>query len=161
MSEGEKMERKREEPKKSFFEKLEEEVKADAETAKNFPVLAKAILQGTGQTEDATVVTADGKKHRVSIRALGEGEIIDAMEQAGIDLADLGSIKNFKANAKFQHIVCSKGIAGENWSPEEIGKILRFGVPAKLSMRILRLSGFFTPTAEAMDLFREERTPVA
>ena len=146
---------------KSFVEKLEEEVRADAETAKNFPVLAKAILQGTSQTEDATVVTADGKKHRVSVHALGEGDIIDAMEQAGIDLADLGSIKNFKANAKFQHIICSKGIVGENWSPEEIGKVLRFGVPAKLSMRILRLSGFFTPTAEAMDLFREERTPVA
>ena len=152
--------KKGEEVPRRFEERLEEEAKRDAEAAKQFPTLAKAVIQGTAQTEDATVVTADGKKHRVQIRALGEGEIMDAMDQAGIDLGDLGNIKNFKANTKFQQIVCSKAIVGEAWSPEEIGKVLRFGVPAKLTLRILRLSGFFEPSAEAMDLFRPERTPV-
>jgi len=144
---------------RKFHEKLEEEARRDAEAAKQFPELTKSILQGTSKTEDATVVLKDGSKRRLTIRALGEGEIIDALNQAEMDLTDLGAVKDFSRHTKFQQIICSKAIVSDQFTPEEIGKAFQFGASGKLSVRILHLSGFFG--TEGMEFFREESSAVS
>ena len=150
-AEKERVEAEKERAKK-LWEKLEDEVKRDTEAAKRLAPLTKAILLGTQQTEIATVTLIDGSKYQVKIRALGEGEIAEAQEAAGLTIPEIGVTPR---HVKFQHALFSRAIMGETLSTEEIGGKLRFGESAKLATRILRLSGYLSsPSAEAIDLFR-------
>ena len=131
--------------------RLEEEERRDQEHAKEFPKLSKAILQGTALSEDIVIRAVDGKKYHVTVRALSEGEIIEALDASGLEFHDLGNAQKIKANIKFQHTICAKSL-GE-WTPEELAKILTFGQSGKLTVKILALSGLGTPP-EVVSSFR-------
>lgn len=132
--------------------RLQDEERRDQEHAKEFPKLSKAILEGTPLSEDMVIRAVDGKKYHVTIQALSEGEIIEALDKSGLEFHDLGNAEKIKANIKFQHTICAKSLGGE-WTTEELAKILTLGQSGKLTVRILALSGLGS-SPELMDSFR-------
>ena len=132
--------------------RIEGEARREEEHAKEFPKLSKAILQGTALTEDIVVRAIDGKRYHVTVRGLSEGEIIEALDQSGLEFHELGNLEKTKANMKFQHLICAKSL-GSEWTAEELPRILTFGQSAKLTTRILTLSGLGTPP-EVVNSFR-------
>jgi len=101
-------------------------------------------------TEQVEVQAIDGKKYQVRIRALGEGEIMELLEQTGLDVLDIGNPEKSKANIKFQHAVCIRSTG------EDAAKFLRFGQAVKLAVKILVLSGM-PPSVEALSSVRNIR----
>jgi len=105
--------------------------------------LGKEITLNT-LTENVEVQGIDGKKHQVRIRALGEGEIIEALGENGLEFSDFGNPEKFAAAMKFLHTVCVKSIG------EDLAKVLLFGEAAKLSAKILEISGIRPETLSAI-----------
>jgi len=159
-SEGmEKIEKRLEEEQR----RIQEEYERDQRNASQFPALTKLILQGTAMSEQRVVKHKDGKKYRVTIHALGEEEILDALDQVGLEAHELGSPLKTKANIRFQHAICKMSIknGNEDLKPEELGLGLLFGECSRLTQRILEMSGFPTSKAEqasqasTVDSFRQ------
>jgi hypothetical protein len=142
----------------------EEEKKKVLEKRKIHAKLSKMILQGKDYSESAEVKGIDGETYDVLIRPLGEGEIIAAYREGGISFSEVGDTvearKKLEEIILVQHHIIAKGAQGANgetWSPEEVGKLIRFGESFALARRILEISGIFGKTPEALKTFREEQ----
>jgi len=84
-------------------------------------------------TEVVEAQAIDGKKHQIRIRALGEVELIEALNQSGLEFYDLGNMEKLKSCLMFIHAICNKSIG-------DFVKVLQWGEPAKLLVRIFAIS---------------------
>jgi hypothetical protein len=138
---------------KRIEKRLEEELAEEDKHTKDYPKLAKAAVQGAALQKEAVVKLTDGKKYCVTIRALSEGEVNEALDQAGMEYRDLGDPQKVKTNMRFQHIVCAKSMG--DWTPEEVAEKFMWGQSARLTFRILALSDL-PVTEEKLDSFRPQ-----
>ena len=136
---------------KRLWDKLNADLQQDAELAKQFQPLTKAILLGTERKGLNSIKLIDGSQHQVTIRALGEGEIAEAQDVAGLAIPAVGTTPQ---QVKFQLALASKAIISETFTSEELGKKLHPGTSAKLATAILFLSGYLQPPS--MEFFREK-----
>jgi hypothetical protein len=136
---------------KRIEKRLEEEERQEQEHVKEFPRFAKGVVEGT-LTEDAVIRAKDGKKYCVTIHALGEGEILEALDECELEIHEIGSQAKAKANMKFQHAICAKSIG--DMTPAEFANKVTFGQSAKLTQKILVLSNILS-SAQAMSSFRQ------
>jgi hypothetical protein len=140
----------------------EDKKKTILETRKTHQKLSKMILQGTSYSESCEVQGIDGQTYDVLIRPLGEGEIIAAYREGGISFSEMEDTNEARKKLEeiilVQHCIIAKGTqgaGGEMWTPDEVGKLIRFGESFPLARRILEISGIFGKAPEALESFRQ------
>jgi len=124
--------------------------------------LSRMLFEGTAYQEAFAVKCTNGETCEVTIRALGEGEILQAYRAGGISLGEFTDAGEAKKKLEdiilVQHQLIAKAAAGdkdETWTAEEVGRFLRFGESFPLARRILEISGLFGPEVSAVKSFRE------
>ena len=125
--------------------------------------LSRMILQGVEYSEEVEVKAVDDQTYTARIRPLGEGEILECFKNAGIEF---GGLENAKAVEKslgevmlLQHQIIAKAARGakdETWTPEEVGRLLKFGESFALGRKILEISGVIGTPVKAVETFRQQ-----
>jgi len=143
--------------------------KADAERDKaeaQKPIhrkLSRMLMQGTEYTETAILTTKNDEQFEIAIRALGDGEIAECYRTAGVSMSEFSDAK--EALLKLEELIIvqchliarsATGEKGEQWSPDELGRWIKFGTGFPIARRILEISGLLGKPAEALESFRQE-----
>jgi hypothetical protein len=140
----------------------EEEKKEIAKKQVQNKKLSKMLFEGTAYHEPCEVKCTNGETYQVTIRPLGEGEILQAYRAGGVSLGEFGDATEAKKKLEeiilVQHQLIAKAATGDKdevWTADEIGRFLKFGESFPLARRILEISGLFGPEVAELKSFRE------
>jgi len=98
--------------------------------------LADIILAGTQYSEVVTVKAVDGKEHSVDVYALSEKDLVEAFQEGGQDLRDVGKQGKIIDNLKLMGALAARATRQPN-----IISLLMPMQSAPIAMKALEMSG--------------------
>ena len=121
---------------KKYIEEARRKIREEREKLlKEAPKLTAQLLQGPALSEEIVVRLKSGKFAKVTVHALSEGEVLEALaEKPDISLQNL-TISDYDAIIKL-------AAKATGFSEEDLKKGLAFGESAKIVNKAFQLSGY-------------------